>query len=145
MCTYFTILGIFQLKQARSYVEEHCSSTDFNNHLGFPLQICTSDQGLIRIRFQSRHSRSKSYYTYIQFTKEEILNSCCDCPIGDRQVGVCSHRAAAIWFLGYQRHQNEPSTNQSSGSYWKSLDDSEVIDDYYDSTDDDDDVRYFLS
>ncbi|CAF4500569.1 unnamed protein product [Rotaria sp. Silwood2] len=94
-------VGIFQLKQARAYSEEHCSATDLNNQADFPLQICNTDGQLIRIRFQSRHSNAKLYYTYIQFSTEEILNSCCDYPIGDRQVGVCSHRAAAIWFLAY--------------------------------------------
>jgi len=141
----FTFLGVFQLKQARAYSEEHCSTTDLNNHTNFPLQICNTDPQLIRIRFQSRHSNSKSYYAYVQFSTEEIKNSCCDCPIGDRQVGVCSHRAAAIWFLGYQRHQTDASKNQPSGSYLELLDDSELVADFVESSDDDDDFLYSLS
>ncbi|CAF4109077.1 unnamed protein product [Rotaria sordida] len=137
-------VGIFQLKQARAYSEEHCSTTDLNNQADFPLQTCNTDGQLIRIRFQSRHSNAKSYYTYIQFSTEEVLNSCCDCPIGDRQVGVCAHRAAAIWFLAYQRHQNDISRNQPSGSYLRLLDDSELIDDFVESSDEDD-LLYSLS
>ena len=68
----FPFLGVFQLKQARAYSEEHCSTTHLNNHTNFPLQTCNTDPQLIRIRFQSRHSNSKSYYTYVQFSTEEI-------------------------------------------------------------------------
>ena len=132
------------MKQARAYSEEHCSTTDLNNRANFPIQTCNTDHQLIRIHFQSRHSNTRSYYTYIQFSTEEILNSCCDCPIGDRQVGVCSHRSAAIWFLAYQRHQNNDSRNQTSGSYLDLLDDSELLDDFNESSDEDDDLLYLL-
>ncbi|CAF3180128.1 unnamed protein product [Rotaria sp. Silwood2] len=82
-------VGVFQLKQARSYCEEHCSTTHLDNRADFPLQICVNDPQLIRIRFKSRHSNTKTYYTYISFSTQDILNSCCDCPGGDRKVGVC--------------------------------------------------------
>ena len=133
------------MKQARTYSEEHYSITDLNNRANFPVQTCNIDHQLIRIRFQSRHSNTRSYYTYIQFPTEEILNSCCDCPVGDRQVGVCSHRSAATWFLAYQRHQNIDPRNQTSGSYLDLLDDSELLDDFAESSDEDDDLLYFLS
>ena len=133
------------MKQARAYSEEHCSTTDLNNPANFPVKTCNTDHQLIRIRFQSRHSNTRSYYTYIQFSTEEILNSCCDCPIGDRQVGVCSHRSAAIWFLAYQHHQNNDARSQTSGSYLDLLDDSELLDDFTESSDEDDDLLYSLS
>ena len=84
-------LGVFHMKQARSYSGEHCSTTDLNNDAAFPLQICQTDPQLIRIIFKSRHSKRKTYYTYVQLTKDDIQNSCCDCPSGDRNVGLCSH------------------------------------------------------
>ena len=117
---------------------------NLDKHAEFPLQMCTTDSHLIRIRFRSRHSNAKYYYTYIKFSSENIENSCCDCPIGDRQVGVCSHRAAAIWFLAYQRHCTASSADQLSSSYLKFLDDSERLDDYVDSSDEDDDHLYSL-
>ena len=140
----FTSLGVFQLKQARSYAEEHCSTTDLNDSSAFPLQTCNTDRRLIRIRLQSRHSNQKTYYTYVHFNDQQITNSCCDCPGGDRKVGVCSHRAAAIWFLGYQRHSNDTSTNQPSGTYLKLLDDSELVDDFVESSEEDNDLLYSL-
>lgn len=133
------------MKQARSYSEEHCSTTDLNDRAAFPLQICNTDPQLIRIRFKSRHSNQKTYYTYVQSTGETIENSCCDCPNGDRKVGVCSHRAAAIWFLGYQRHCNDTLAYQPSGSYLKHLDDSELVDDFVESSDEDDEILYSLA
>ena len=111
----------------------------------FHYKFCNSDPQLIRIRFKSRHSNQKSYYTYVQFTEEKIENSCCDCASGDRQVGVCSHRAAAIWFLGYQRHCNDNLAHQLSGSYWKHLDDSEIVDDFVESSDENEEIVYSLS
>ena len=48
---------------------------------------------------KSRHSNQRTYYTYVKFAGETIENSCCDCPNGDREVGVCSHRATTIWFF----------------------------------------------
>ena len=135
---------MFQLKQAPSYTEEHCSTTDLTNPLEFPLQICTTDPHLIRIRYQSRHSNAKRYYTYVQFNAEDIQNSCCDCPIGDRKVGVCSHRASAIWFLAYERHRNAVTTTQTSGSYLGLLDDSDTVADFVASSDEDDDTQYSL-
>ena len=35
---FSTFKGVFQLKQARSYFEEHWSATDFNDCSTFPLQ-----------------------------------------------------------------------------------------------------------
>ena len=113
------------MKQRQAYSEEHCLTTDLNNRADFPLQTCNTGHQLIRVRSQSRHSNTKPYYIYIQFSTEEILNSCCDCPIGDRQVDVCSQCSAAIWFLAYQRHQNEVSGNQTFSQYLDLLDDSE--------------------
>ena len=133
------------MKQVRIYSEGHCSTTDLNNPANFTIQTCNTDHQLIQIRFQSRLSNTRSYYTYIQFSTEEILNSCCDRPTGDRQVGVCSPRSAAIWFLAYQRHQNNDSRNQTSGSYLDLLDDSELLDDFTESSDEDDDLLYSLS
>ncbi|CAF1446036.1 unnamed protein product [Rotaria sordida] len=78
-------VGVFQLKQARSYCEEHCSTTHLDNRADFPLQICANDPQLIRIRFKSRHSNTKTYHAYISFSTQDILNSCCDCPSGDRK------------------------------------------------------------
>ena len=138
--------GVFQLKQARSYAEEHCSTADLDGYIAFPLQICNSDRHLLRIRFKSRHSNCKTYYTYLHFNEKQIINSCCDCPSGDRKVGICSHRTSAIWFLGYQRHSHLSLNHQPSATYLALLDDSDLIEDFVEtSDDDDDDLLYALA
>ena len=137
-------------KQARSSSssEEHCSTTDLNNSSSFPAQICDTDARLIRFRFQSWHSRMKTYYTCFEFTWHRIRNSCCDCPIVDRMDGMCSHRAAAaaIWFWGCQHYSNDVRISRSSGTYLKHLDDSKRVSDCVDPWDKgEEDLRYFLS
>ena len=74
-----------------------------------------------------------------------MLKSCCDYPIGDRQVGVCSHRSAAVWSLAYQRHQNDVSRNQASDSYSDLLDGRESWDDFPDSSNEDTGLSCSLS
>ena len=69
----------------------------------------------------------------VQFTEEKFENSCCDCPSGNREVGVWSHRAAAIWFFGYQYYSSDNLPPQRSSSYLKHLDDSEIVDDLVES------------
>ncbi len=57
---------------------------------------------------------------------------------------LCSHRAAVMWFLAYQRHCNETSAKQSSSSYLEVFDDSELVDDFVESSDEDDNFLYTL-
>ena len=87
----------------------------------------------------------KTYNTHIQFTENAIQSSCCGCPGGDRRVGVCWHRAAAIRFLAYERYCHNNSSNQPSGSYLELLDDSELLDDFAESSEEDDGFLYLLS
>ena len=70
---------------------------------------------------------------HVQFTEEKFENSCCDCPSGNREVGVWSHGAAAIWFFGYQYYSNDNLPPHRSSSYLKHLDDSEIVDDFVES------------
>ncbi|CAF4392192.1 unnamed protein product [Rotaria sp. Silwood2] len=107
------------------------SKDDASNIVGFP--ILTIDQiRLITVAMQNH------IILIFSFPQKKFRTAAVIAQIGDRQVGVCSHRAAAIWFLAYQRHQNDVSRNQPSGSYLRLLDDSELIDDFVDSSDEDD-------
>ena len=121
------------MKRARSYVEEHSKTTDLTNaNVDFPLQICTEEdaEDIVRIRFKSAHKNSCIYQTYIQFDSTQIIAWYCTCPAGARIVGCCSHVAAAIWFLGYERHQpmttrQSPSTNTTNIHYADDISDFE--------------------
>ncbi|XP_062566452.1 uncharacterized protein LOC134228771 [Saccostrea cucullata] len=92
--------GVYQLKLCPSYVQEYLDG-DVNIllHKEFP--------GLIRVKLQSRHISSKMYLLWIQFTESNITAWYCRCRAGARVVGVCSHIASVIWYLGFAKYNVE--------------------------------------
>ena len=79
------------------------------------------------------------YHPIIQFTSEEILQWWCDCPIGSGYLGCCSHIASAIWFLSYERWQDN-SHRMPSGDFLNFAIDAAQFSDFYESTDDEQDA-----
>ena len=104
------------------------------------VQIQKDVNGLVRIRFQSRHSNSAFYYTYIEYKeqgKQPIQCWYCNCPIGERVIGCCSHVAAALWCPF--RHQGDMSAFiQQSDKYFDFIQDALRISDCADSSEEDD-------
>lgn len=109
-------LGIYQLKQAKSYYGEHIlqngsfsielSNEMPNEHLE---QLEGTDLWMIRGRLQSRHVRARQYYTYIVIDRTSsgrsaIRHYYCTCVIGKRTIGCCSHIMCIIWYMSYARH-----------------------------------------
>ncbi|CAF1138934.1 unnamed protein product [Rotaria sordida] len=139
-------VGVFQLKRARSYAEEKCSTTDLTGIVDYTVQRCKSISNLIRVPTQSAHSNRIIYHPTIQFTNEQILGWWCDCFTGARFLGCCSHISSAIWFLGCERWQTQKH-HMPSGSYMNLATDAIQVSDCYDSSDgdDDDNSRYSLS
>ena len=132
------------MKRARSYAEEHADSIDLTNkNIQFPIQYCTDPNAhdIIRIRFQSAHKKSCQYYTYIRFDPKHVLAWYCTCPGGPRVVGCCSHVAAGVWFLAYERHQLK-TNQQPSSTNFSTLHYADSISDYECSSDENDDVIY---
>ncbi len=139
---------MYQIKRARSYVEEHSIATNVTApNIDFPIEECT-EQGIhniIRIRFQSAHRNNYTYCTYIQFDQSQVTAWYCTCPIGARVVGCCSHVAAAIWKLSYERH-NPTTTAQLSTTNARNIDYADDISDFEPSSDDEEnDTLYFLN
>ena len=97
--------GVFQLKRARSYVEERCSSSNETAVPHYTVQRCRLISNLIRVPTQSAHKNRTTYYPTIQFATDQIIGWWCDCYTGARIVGCCSHEPSAIWFLSYERWQ----------------------------------------
>ena len=112
----------------------------------FPIEECNEDgvDDVIRLRFRSAHRSSCTYQTYVQYDTTCIVGWYCTCPGGSRVVGCCSHVAASIWFLGFERHQ--PTTNrQPSATNTANIHYSENISDFEPSSDEDEgDSRYTL-
>ena len=91
-------LGVYQLKLASSYIQEHLSGM-------FDIHIHVDDASLLTVRLQSRHSNSRRYLIWIQSSETEIEAWYCQCRAGARVVGMCAHVAAIVWYLAFARHQ----------------------------------------
>ena len=129
---------MLQIKRARSYAEEHTLSTDSSSTVvKYELKTCTKIPNLIKVQIQSEHSRRKPYGSTIYHTKDEIKGWYCTCPDGARVVGCCSHIASVIWFLAYERFQDEERP-KASRVYMSVVDDSIVVSDFYDSNETED-------
>ena len=90
--------GTYQLKMSSSYAQEHIDGN-------CTIQIHSENDGLLRVKLQSRHVSSRCYQVWIKYDFANVLAWYCKCRAGARVVGVCSHIAAVVWFLGYARHQ----------------------------------------
>jgi hypothetical protein len=77
------------------------------------------DPCLIRGKFDSRHSNSKSYHQYVLVDKsvdglESIKEHYCTCSSGARTVEPCAHVLTLIWYLGYARYELDFPTDRFS-------------------------------
>lgn len=92
--------GVYQLKLSPSYIQEYLDGES-------QILIHKEDPGLIRVKIHSRHISSKQYILWIQFTESTISAWYCKCRAGARVVGVCSHIASVLWYLGFARHNEK--------------------------------------
>ena len=94
--------GIFQLKMAPSYLNEHL---DENGE--FEIQVHSEAPHLARAQIRSRHVNASRYYTLIEHGKSNatpVSSWYCSCKCGQRTIGCCVHVATVIWYLGFVRH-----------------------------------------
>lgn len=110
-------LGIYQLKQARSYYGEHLNENgSFIIEVGESLpasdvtELGGGDLCVIRARIQSRHVTAKTYYVYVGFNRslngrQAVSHYYCTCNIGKRTIGCCSHVMCIVWFITFARHE----------------------------------------
>lgn len=109
-------LGVYQIKQARSYTREHKDS-----HSGmYELSLHRQESNILRIQLQSRHTSAKRYNLWLSFSSTHVTAWYCQCKSGARTVGCCAHIASVIWYLAYDRYT--PDTVDSS--YGQFLQDS---------------------
>lgn len=114
-------LGIYQLKQARSYYGEHLNENgSFIIEVGESLpasdvtELGGGDLCVIRARIQSRHVTAKTYYVYVGFNRslngrQAVSHYYCTCNIGKRTIGCCSHVMCIVWFITFARHEQNIS------------------------------------
>lgn len=106
-------LGIYQIKQARSYYGEHIRQNgSFYVEIDTNLTRFEENKLLLRGKIKSRHVSNRQYFTYILLNLngedwcQRIEEYYCSCIIGKRTVGCCAHVMTIVWFLGWARHQD---------------------------------------
>lgn len=112
-------LGTYHIKIASSYCAEHLSDGTYvielyrDNELEdlneYNIEV---EEGsfLLRARIQSRHTRSKQYYTYVLINsgiegRGAFKHYYCTCLTGRRTIGTCAHVISILWYLCWARHQ----------------------------------------
>lgn len=112
--------GVYQLRLSPSYAQEHIEGD-------CSIQVHREEPGLLRVKLQSRHVSSRSYLLWIQFGEGEVKAWYCKCRAGARVVGMCSHVAAILWYLGHARHQRDE--NLGVRDWGEFVDDATLVDD----------------
>jgi hypothetical protein len=120
MLTIFFV-GSYQVKQAISYIKEHLTPSIINDdELEFVVELCSDYDDLVRARFASRHSNSKSYIAIVQYntryTGHPVHGWYCTCVTGYRDVGCCCHVAALLWHLGVCRAEVDQNIHPLAAS-----------------------------
>ena len=121
-------LGTYQLKMSSSYIQEFVGGDCI-------LQLFRENDGLLRVRLQSRHVSSKSYLVWIKYDSDHVQAWYCKCRAGARTVGTCSHVAAIIWYLGQSRFSQDRYGVRDWGQY---LEDAAIVPETVDSSDSED-------
>ncbi|CAC5420537.1 unnamed protein product [Mytilus coruscus] len=74
----------------------------------FELYVCKIKENLLKIKIQPRHSNKLSHTVFISYSDEgDIEGWYCTCKAGARVVGCCAHVASVLWYLGYQRLEQQ--------------------------------------
>ena len=100
----YITLGVYQLKQAKSYTEENLSDDGMYSFL-----VHKQERKILRIQIQSRHTSSKVYNLWLETNAgpNPIIGWYCQCKSGARVVGCCAHIASVLWYIGCSRYHQE--------------------------------------
>ncbi|CAF4389714.1 unnamed protein product, partial [Rotaria magnacalcarata] len=144
--------GTYQIRMAKSYIQDHLTQSILNDDaMEFLVELCTTREDLVRVRFQSRHSNRKHHAATVQFhimNEDPIRGYYCTCTSGAREVGCCVHVAAVLWHLGVQRGNIDQNVHPLSAiKLMEAVHDSTQYSRLHDESDDDDDddVRYTIN
>ncbi|XP_062574273.1 uncharacterized protein LOC134236110 [Saccostrea cucullata] len=96
-------LGVYQVKLARSYTQEHCSSDGT-----YEILVSGEVPNIVSAKIQSRHVSAKRYKLWIKHDGILVTGWYCTCKNGSRVVGMCAHITSVLWYLSYQRHEAGP-------------------------------------
>lgn len=116
-------MGVYQLKQARCYTDEH-----FDENGQYEILAHKEQNNILKAQIRSRHTSNKSYNLWIEYGQglNPINGWYCQCKCGARTVGCCAHVASALWFLGYYRYHTENSVSKTNRDYMNLVEDAAV-------------------
>ena len=109
-------LGSYHLKLAKSYCAEHFRNglyiiALYRENALSDLARCNimMNNAWLRARIQSRHVRSRIYYSYMLIDgnrgdRHAIAHYYCTCLTGSRTIGSCAHIISIVWYMGIGRH-----------------------------------------
>lgn len=69
----------------------------------FEVFVCNVHDHLLCANIQSRHISSICYRLWIKYNPVNVVSWYCQCKVGYRVVGTCSHVTTLIWYLGIWR------------------------------------------
>jgi len=116
-----------------------------NGELIFEVQCDNHCPDLIRVQFQSRHSKSVKHNATVPFNslrEQPIQGWYCSYLAGPRKLGCCSRIAALLWHIGVNRGRLPESHPLSASHLLEYVEDSTVYTNADESDDDDNDILY---
>ena len=103
-------MGVYQIRQAKSYSEEH--QTDAGKYQIF---VNKEQDGFPKAQIRSKHTSSRTYNLWIEHSTSvnPITEWFCTCKSGAKEVGYCAHIASVLLYLGFERHQTATQTSKA--------------------------------
>lgn len=111
-------LGKYQIKQAASYCQEQMRESQFHlfrlpeskHELLADFDSADKELILLLCQIKSRHRGRKMYDAFVLIDmksegRNAVLEYCCECYVGLRTVGCCSHVMTIIWYSLYIRNR----------------------------------------
>lgn len=92
-------LGTYQLKVAAKYIQEHLTQSS-----EFGIFLHRQTPQIIRAQIQSRFQKSKKHGVWVKYLSgvngvTGIEGLYCDCKVGERTLGCCSHLASVSFIF----------------------------------------------
>lgn len=105
-------LGTYQIKIANRYIEQHLDVTK-----KFEIFQNVNQPNIIRAKIASRFSRTRKHQVWLEYINDcnpskAILGYYCQCKVGARTVGCCSHIMSIVRYLGYDRYKEKTTSSR---------------------------------
>ena len=95
------ICGVYQLKLSSSYMQKYLEGNS-------EIFVHQEDNQLMRVRLQSRHTSSRTYLLWIEYSPAEVTAWYCTCRAGAQVAELCSRITLILWYLVNDACSYEP-------------------------------------